>query len=212
MIKPSKNVIRLFEYFVIHGFDHTLTEIASGVNLTKRTLHNRFNTRDYLEEQILSYWKDQMVNRYREKTQFSNHPVESILILIYELELSIIYEFPMYKKEHSKYDDLNSIESHFLFPVFLEIIQNGQQTGDFPIDMDPKKYTIFLIFNIIHLLFQDIIDQIGRLNRSSKRERISIVNQLFQVDYIEYLLSANLTVKGKIKLKEIDLSLLFIVH
>ncbi|HPE39632.1 MAG TPA: hypothetical protein PLI77_00920 [Bacteroidales bacterium] len=212
MIKPSKYLILLYDYFLIHGFEHSMSEIANGINLTKKTLHNRYITRDYLEEQILAYWKTQLMNRFREKTEFSNHPVETLLLLIYELELSIINEFPMYEKEHLKYHKHHSLESHFLFPVFLEIIQNGQQNGDFPIDMDTKKYTIFLIFNIIHLFFQDIIDHIGQLNRSSKRERISIVNQLIQVDYIEYLLSANLTHKGKNKLKEIDLNLLFIVH
>ena len=212
MAKQQKNIIPLYKYFAIHGFNHSMDEIAAGVQLTRKTLHNRYISRQYIHDLVVNYWKSLFITQFEEKMQFSNHALESLLILIYELELAIVNEFPIYEKESSFYQSPKSIENHFLVPIITQIIKNGQQTGDVSIDIEPKKYACYFIYIIVNMLLLSVTQEIKEENLKTKKERISKLNSSIQIEIIEFVIAPILTLKGKTKFKEIDLNLLFIVH
>lgn len=212
MKNQPKNITTLYSYFVNNGFSHSMEDIASGIHVTKKTLHNRYITRQYMEDQVMFYWRSQFLNRFEEKVQFSNHSVESLLLLIFEMELSLINEFPFFERESFLCQDLSKLETHFLTNTIIQIIKKGQQNGDFSYDLDLKKYSTFLIFNIMNYFFKEVFRQINGSELRFKKDRVSIVNQYIDADLIEYLISPILTLKGKVRFKEIDLNILFIVH
>ena len=212
MGKPKKDIIPLYNYFANHGFNHSMDEIAKGVLLTRKTLHNRYVSRQHIDDLVVEYWKTAFITRFEEKMLFSNHAIESLLILIYELELSLINEFPIYEKESSVYHNPKKIETHFLVPIVTNIIKNGQQAGEILIDIDPKKYTCYYIYIIINFFLLSITQEIRSENINSKKDRITKLNHSIQIEIIEFVIAPILTIKGKNKLKEIDLNLLFIVH
>ena len=55
MAKQQKNIIPLYKYFAIHGFNHSMDEIAAGVQLTRKTLHNRYISRQYIHDLVVNY-------------------------------------------------------------------------------------------------------------------------------------------------------------
>lgn len=212
MAKQQKNIIPLYKYFAVNGFHHSMDEIAAGVQLTRKTLHNRYVSRQSIDDMVVAYWETLFVTRFEEKMQFSNHALESILILIYELELAIVNEFPIYEKESIHFQSPKRIENHFLIPIITQIIKNGQQTGEISIDIEPRKYACYFLYIIINMLFLSVILEIKEENLKTKKERISKLNSSIQIEIIEFVIAPILTLKGKSKFKEIDLNLLFIVH
>lgn len=212
MANQQKNIIPLYKYFAVNGFQHSMDEIAAGVQLTRKTLHNRYISRHSMDESVIAYWETLFITRFEEKMQFSNNALESLLILIFELELSIVNEFPIYEKESAHYRFPRKIESHFLIPTITQFIKNGQQTGEISIDVEPKKYACYFMYIVINLLLLTVTQEIRQENLKTKKERISKLNSSFQLEIIEFVISPILTLKGKSKFKEIDLNLLFIIH
>lgn len=212
MSKQEKYIVLLYKYIAANGFDHSMDEIAAALHITRKTLHNRYSIRQSIDDMVVEYWKNLFVSRFEEKMLYSNHVMETLLILIFELELSIINEFPIYERECGEYKDPKKIETHFLVPLLTQIIKNGQQTGEISIDIDPKKYACYYIYIIINMLLLSMTQEIRKENLKTKKDRISKVNSSLQIDIIEYAIAPILTTKGKSIVKELDLNLLFIVH
>ena len=212
MSKQEKYIVLLYKYIAANGFDHSMDEIAAALHITRKTLHNRYSIRQSIDDMVVEYWKNLFVSRFEKKMLYSNHVMETLLILIFELELSIINEFPIYERESGEYKDPKKIETHFLVPLLTQIIKNGQQTGEISIDIDPKKYACYYIYIIINMLFLSMTQEIRKENLKTKKDRISKVNSSLQIDIIEYAIAPILTTKGKSIVKELDLNLLFIVH
>ena len=171
MSKQEKYIVLLYKYIAANGFDHSMDEIAAALHITRKTLHNRYSIRQSIDDMVVEYWKNLFVSRFEEKMLYSNHVMETLLILIFELELSIINEFPIYERESGEYKDPKIIETHFLVPLLTQIIKNGQQTGEISIDIDPKKYACYYIYIIINMLLLSITQEIRKENLKTKKDR-----------------------------------------
>jgi hypothetical protein len=209
MSQDLKNIISYYQFFVHSGFDFTLDEIAEGVGLTKKTIHNRYVSRHNLEKQVLNYYKNQFISKFDGKIEFSNHSIESLLLLIFELELSIIHEFPLFYKANCSFHEITHFDSHYLIPAIFQIIQSGQLAGDINGETDPKKYAVFFLYNLITVYFWDTIFQLNKRQTATEKEKKSILNRTIQLEFVEYIILPILTEQGKQRFKQIDLNFLF---
>jgi AcrR family transcriptional regulator len=211
MSPNQKNITPFYHFFVHFGFDYTLEEIAEKVGLTKKTIHNRYISRQNLENEVLKYYQDLFISRFETKIEFSNHVIESLLLLIFDLETSIIHEFPLFYRTNSIHNHFLKFETHFLIPTIVQIVLKGQQSGDIFGDIDPKKYAQLFIYHIITVYLNEVITEISELQNGSEKEKKSIINRSIQTEYIEFILMSIITEQGKQKLKQVDLNLLFMV-
>ncbi|MBP1672228.1 MAG: hypothetical protein H6Q25_43 [Bacteroidetes bacterium] len=211
MSPNQKNITPFYHFFVQFGFDYTLEEIAERVGVTKKTIHNRFISRQNLENKVLKYYQDHFITQFQNKIEFSNHSIESLLLLIFDLETSIIREFPLFYKANGIHNHFSFFETHFLIPIVIQIVLKGQQAGDLYGDIDPKKYAHLFIYHIFTIYLQDAVSEINGLLMDTEKEKKSIINRTIQTEYIEFILMSILTDQGKQKLKQVDLNLLFMV-
>jgi len=211
MSPNQKNITPFYHFFVQFGFDYTLEEIAEKVGVTKKTIHNRFNTRQNLENKVLKYYQDHFIYQFQNKIEFSNHSIESLLLLIFDLETSIIQEFPLFYKANGIHNHFSFFESHFLVPIVVQIVLKGQQSGDFYGDIDSKKYAQLFLYHIFTVYLKDAVSEINGLLMDTEKEKKSIINRTIQTEYIEFILMSIVTDQGKQKLKQVDLNLLFMV-
>ena len=74
----------LYQYFEKNGFDKTIDEISKGINVTKKTIFNRYQNRENMERMLQLYWRQRFRKNFLEKCQNCNNMVEVLLFVIYE--------------------------------------------------------------------------------------------------------------------------------
>lgn len=195
----------LYQFILENGFNVTLDEIASGIHVTKKTLHNRYKTKAQLEQQVIEYWRSLLMERFEDKFEFTNNSIEQLLILIYELEALFIHEFDFFRKECQHYLTYSNIEETFFQDLVTQLIEKGKYHEEFVNNLDTTNYVKFFLFNIFHLFIENSFCKFDPYEKKQITRDPHLVNSSQFVDYIDYLLSPLLTEKGKTHLSEIDL-------
>lgn len=141
----------LYQYFEKNGFDRTIDEISKGINVTKKTIFNRYTNRENMERMLQIYWRQRFRKNFLEKCQNCNNMVEVLLFIIYELKKSYIVENYFFEREMNTggfflHEDENSVIS-----ITKRIIKRGIDLDHFNSEIDITQYATFFIHNIIHL-------------------------------------------------------------
>ena len=195
----KKKLLILYQFILENGFELSIEEIALGIHITKKTLYNRYGTRQLLETQVVEYWRDLFQTRFNEKCVFTNNYVEQLLILIFEFEWVLKHEPIFFKREIKEYLSSSKNNDTFLLNLVVQILTLGKENGEFfPTIMD-EKYARFFLFNIFELFLKE---SFPHLLISSNRYNLSDI----EYEYIQYLVTPILTKQGLKNFEEINLS------
>ena len=197
----QKKLEILYQFILGKGFEISIEDIALGINVTKKTLYNRYSSRLLLEKQVVDYWRELFQTRFDEKCAFTNNFVEQLLILIYEFELVLKQEPVFFKREIENHTDPLKLDESFFLKIVSQIITQGKGNGEFFNDINTEKYARFFLFNVTQLFFKETFPHLLTT---------TVSENLFDIEfeYIHYLMIPILTKQGMKNYEEIDLNLL----
>lgn len=176
----------ILQYFIDNGFDHTVEEICQAVGITKKTLFNRYNSKEKLEEIVTDFFVLEFNRKMEKKTFYCNNSVEAIVFYIDDLHTEYQTAPTLFTKVMQKMPV--SKENPELLSYLDLLITRGQKEGLFNTDLSTLLYADFF-FNTLFFFFSQ---------------------NNFCMDIITYILSPLLTEEGKNVLNSIDVeNLLF---
>ena len=185
MSKKEKKLNTLFSYLRDSGFNQSLENIAFGIGVTKKTLFNRHKSRTYLEVEVVDYWRQCVIDRYGNRTLFTNNAVERLIFFIYELKKCKESETHFFNREKERIGfepDVNEKDFH---SVIQQILEEGKSEELFSPQVNAYFWGHLLLFNIFFLILNDA-------------KNIS-------VDFVVGMLSPLLTESGNEILSSLDL-------
>lgn len=179
---------QLFLFLKNNGFNLTMENIASGIRVTPKTLFNRYQNKENMEQQVQNYWREKFWIRFQEKQNYCNNAIEELILLAIELNQSYSEERHFFHREFQ----IDTMLKEGISPIFLkytsDIINSGVEKGLFREQLVTNKFTDYFLFNICTLF----------LNRS------------FKSDILRYIFVSLLTDYGRTVFNEIDLEVLTI--
>lgn len=165
-----------------------MQEVADAVQVTKKTLFNRYQTKENLENSVIDYWQVVSCERIEQRMEFANNAVEKLLIFLYELQYCRNHELDFFLKMKEIF--LEKFEQ--IKPLFItkleEILKMGVEEGVFKFESEPKVYAYFFQFNTLFILLNG-----------------TVIN----TDYISFIFEPILTENGKIVFQDIDIEQIF---
>jgi len=178
----------IFKYYLHTGFDHSIQEVADAVHVTKKTLFNRYKTKENLEHCLVNYWQVKSCERLVQRMEYANNAVEKLMMFLFELQYGRNNEFHFFQKTKvmflEKFEQINP-----LFITHLEdIFKMGVEEGLFRFEFEPKVFAYFFQGNALFILLSD-----------------TVIN----TDYISFLFRPILTETGKIVFQDIDIEQIF---
>jgi AcrR family transcriptional regulator len=188
MVYNYTKIEPIFKYYLNTGFAHSMQEIADTVHITKKTLFNRYLSKENLEHCLIDYWQVKSCERIAQRIEFANNAVEKLMMFLFELQYCRNNESHFFQKIKEIFLE-NTEQKSPLFIAQLETIFNmGVEENLFQFDADPKVFAYFFQFNALFILLKD-----------------SLIN----TDYISFLLAPILTESGEAVFKDIDIEQVF---
>ena len=178
----------IFKYYLSTGFDHSMQEVADVVQITKKTLFNRYQAKENLEYCLVDYWQVKSCERTAQRMEYANNAVEKLMMFLFELQYCRNNEFHFFQKFKEiflgKFEQIN--------PLFItqleEIFKIGVKEELFRFESEPKVFAYFFQFNALFILLSD-----------------TVIN----TDYVSFLFSPILTETGKAVFQDIDIEQIF---
>jgi len=177
----------IYHYFLSNGFNHSLQEIADAVRITKKTLFNRYISKENLELCLIDFWQIKSNERNAERMEFSNHAVERLMMFLFELQYCKNNEPHFFQKTKKIFLKKPKHASPHIKQLEV-IFAIGVEEKLFHFDPDPKVFAYFFLFNVLFLLLNDT---------------------LVYTDYLSFLLEPILTDLGKTVFRDIDIEQIF---
>ena len=177
----------IYHYFLQHGFNHSLQKIADVVLITKKTLFNRYVSKENLEDCLIHYWQVKSVERMQERMEFANNAVEKLMIFLFELQYCKNNESLFFQKIKEIFFQ-KPVQTGEHFKQLEAIFSMGEKEELFHFEFDSKVYAYFFQFNALFLLLNDT---------------------LIYTDYLSFLLEPILTKSGKAVFRDIDIEQIF---
>ena len=164
-----------------------MQEIAEAAHITKKTIFNRYLSKENLELCLIDYWQIKSNERSTERMEFANHAVERLMMFLFELQYCKKNEYHFFQKakelllEKTKQTGphLNQLEN---------ILATGKEEGLFHLESDSKVFAYYFLFNVLFLLLKD---------------------NILYTDYLSFLLEPVLTEAGKSVFRDIDIEQIF---
>ena len=177
----------VFQYYLTHGFDHSMQEVADAVQITKKTLFNRYISKENMEHCLVDYWQVKSNERVVERMEFANNAVERVMLFLFELQYCKNSESYFFQKRKELF--LENFQHSSPHIKQLEVIfRMGIEEELFRFDSDFKVFAYFFLFNTLFLLLND---------------------SLIYTDYLSFLLYPILTEAGKAVFHDIDIEQIF---
>jgi len=177
----------VYRYYLRNGFNVSFQKVADAVHLTKKTLFNRYVSKENLERCLLDYWQIKSNERSAERMEYANHAVEQLLMFLFELQYCKNNEPCFFQKRKELFFD-KSKESGPHIKQLEKIFAMGVKEELFHFDSDCRVYSFYFLFNVLFLLLNE---------------------NLIYTDYLSFLLDPILTETGKAVFKEIDIEQIF---
>jgi AcrR family transcriptional regulator len=165
-----------------------MQEVADAVKITKKTLFNRYQSKENLENSLVDYWQVVSCERMVQRMEFSNNAVEKLMMFLFELQFGRTHEFQFFQKMREVF--LEKFEQ--IKPLYItqleEIFETGVLEGVFRFESEPRVYAYFFQFNTLFILLS---------------------NTTINTDYISYIFEPILTETGKKVFQDIDIEQIF---
>jgi AcrR family transcriptional regulator len=177
----------IYRYFLSNGFHHSLQEVADAVQITKKTLFNRYISKENLEHCLLDYWQIKSNERAIERMEFSNNAVEKLMMFLFELQFCKNNEVHFFQKAKELFLE-KAAQTGPHIKQLETIFTMGAEEELFRFDSDSKVFAYFFLFNALFLLLNDT---------------------LIYTDYLSFLFEPILTELGKSVFRDIDIEQIF---
>jgi len=177
----------IYKYYLANGFNHSLRELASVVQVTKKTLFNRYLSKENLEVCVVDYWQTKSNVRMMQRMEFANNAVEKLMIFLFELQYCKNNETHFFQKTKEIFlqkfiqDTPHIRQLETLFGI-------GISEGLFCFESDLKVFAYYFLFNTLFLLLS---------------------GNIIYTEFISYLFEPILTEKGRAVFKDIDIEQIF---
>jgi hypothetical protein len=177
----------IFRYYFNHGFGHSLQDLSDGVSVTKKTLFNRYTSKDSMERCVVDYWQVKSCERMALRMEYANNAVEKLMMFLFELQYCRNNEWHFFQKTKEIF--LGKFDQNSPFVTQLEkIFKMGVEENCFWIENDHQVFAYFFLFNTLFILLND---------------------KLVNTDYLSFLFDPILTEFGKTVFKDIDIEQVF---
>jgi len=183
----SDKIEPIFHFYLQNGFHYSLQKVADSVGLTKKTLFNRYGSRENMELCLLDYWQSKSNERIAERMEFANHAVERLMMFIFELQYCKKNEPHFFQKTKDYFLEKSKQSGPHIRQLEI-IFRAGEKEKLFRFDSDPKVYAYYFLFNVLFLLLNDT---------------------LVYTDYLSFLLEPIITESGKVVFRDIDIEQIF---
>ena len=183
----ERKLHQLFLLYSQRGFDYTVEQIADMLGVTPKTIYNRYQTKEKMEQCVIDYWELCICRSLESKIKSSNNAVESLLVFMYELYLSKKESYPIFQLKAHQIARKDTSGFQRLGITIRSIIAKGMKDGDFYENLNVSSYMMFMLVNTLYFLNFDSFDS----------------------DIIHYLMFPLLTPDRQRKLNEIDLESYF---
>lgn len=179
----QQKIEAIFQYYLSNGFNHTTDEITLGMGISRKTFFNRYISKAHSNTLAIQHWHSLIQERFREKAVECNHPVEEILLFIWEIHNLKEKEYSFFEYEMQK-NLISSNQSPFL-SMLGNIIKKGIRRYHFQEDINIELYSQYLMHNLCHYVVHN-----------ENKEQL-----------IKYLLYPLLTERGQELLEDVDVML-----
>jgi AcrR family transcriptional regulator len=177
----------IFEYYLKHGFNHSLQKVADAAQITKKTLFNRYISKENLELCLIDYWQTKSNERMTRRMEFANNAVERIMMFLYELQYCKKNESIFFEKTKTIFFEKFEQDGPYIKKLDM-LFMKGVTEELFHFETDTKVFVYFFLFNALFLLLS---------------------NYLIYTDYLSFLFEPILTETGKMVFKDIDIEQIF---
>ena len=165
-----------------------MQEVADTVQITKKTLFNRYVSKENLERCLIDYWQIKSCERMERRMEFANNAVEKLMMFLFDLQYCRNNEFHFFQKAKKRFFENSEQKSSLFITQLGSIFNMGGKEELFQFESEPKVFAYFFLFNVLFILLKDT---------------------LINTDYIPFLLSPILTESGKMVFKEINIEQVF---
>ena len=177
----------IYKFFLDNGFNHALQKIADAVHISKKTLFNRYISKENLELCVVHYWQKKSNDRLAQRMEFANNSVEKLMMFLFELQYCKNAELHLFQKSKEVFIE-KSIQNSPHIKQLETILKMGMKEELFQFDSDPIIFAYFFLFNTTFLLLSD---------------------NLIYTEFISFIFEPILTEKGKVVFKDIDIEQVF---
>ena len=188
MVYNYSKIEPIYKYYLSTGFDHSMQEVANAVQITKKTLFNRYISKENLEYCLIDYWQIKSCERIVERMEYANNAVEKLMIFLFELQYCKNNESRFFEKTKEIFLKNFEQKSPPLITQLETIFKMGVEENLFQFNSELKVFAYFFQFNAMFILLKD-----------------TIVN----TDYISFLFEPILTETGKGVFRDIDVEQVF---
>lgn len=183
----SSKIEPIFIFYLENGFNHSLQSIADAVKITKKTLFNRYISKENLELCLIDFWQKRSNERMKQGMEFANNAVEKLMMFLFELQYCKNNESHFFQKEKTFFLE-KFVQDCPHITQLEEILKMGIAEKLFQFDFDLKVFANFFLFNTLFLLLSD---------------------NLIYTEFIFFLFEPILTPSGKEVFKDIDIEQVF---
>jgi AcrR family transcriptional regulator len=183
----SSKIEPIFKFCLNNGFDHSMQKMADAAQITKKTLFNRYISKENLELYLVDYGQILSNERMAQRMEFANNAVEKLMMFLFEIQYCKINEPHFFQQTKEIF--LRKYVQNSPYTKQLEtIFQMGVKEELLQFDSDPKVFAYFFLFNTLFLLLSD---------------------KLIYTEFIAFLFEPILTEKGESAFKGIDIEHIF---
>ena len=165
-----------------------MQEIASAVQVSKKTLFNRYLSKESLEYCLIDYWQIKSCERFALRMEHANNAVEKLMMFLFELQYCRNNELHFFQKTKELFLKKFKQASPPFITQLEAIFKTGATEDLFQFSSDPKVFAYFFLFNALFILLS---------------------NTSVNTDYISFLFEPILTEEGKVVFKDIDIEQVF---
>ena len=139
----------IYKYYLSTGFDHSMQEVAGAVQITKKTLFNRYLSKENLEYCLIDYWHIKSCERIVQRMEYANNAVEKLMMFLFELQYCKSNELHFFRKARVLFLEKPEQENPLFIFQLQAIFAMGVKEELFPFDSESKIFAHFFAHRIV---------------------------------------------------------------
>lgn len=144
----EKYIIQAYELFKKEGLRLNMEQIASGLNLTKKTLYNNFESKEDLIRTVIRYFFSDLEKKINDSMKSSRNAIEALFLItsvvrneIDQLGSALLKDMSEYKPGVKLLDHTNRLS--FYSRVIRENLERGIKEQLYRTDLNIDYTTLF---------------------------------------------------------------------
>ncbi|MCR4965317.1 MAG: hypothetical protein K6A41_06635 [Bacteroidales bacterium] len=146
----------IYHFYMTHGFDHSVEDIAMLMGISKKTFFNRYVSKLNSIKLSFDMWMRNLSEHINERLALCNNVAESLIILVVEFK-KLAEEKSFFYQHAMKLNIMMDVKVPFP-RIIIEVLQEGKRHYQVREDLNITAYTDFFLFNLIHYISYREID------------------------------------------------------